>query len=515
MERRTTPFVPDFSTPERGQGRLNTLSAMTTGAVDGFDSKSCTGACATCPNRGKCSVQQGGAGCTGACATCPNRDKCAAQTAQEGCSGACATCPNRDKCGFKTRLCTHTLSQLSTHTFFTTPWSHTHTLRRAAAEHCPGTNSEQAGHASACEGCPNRKFCQTRNRFEPDEDTLAIRKRLEKVRHTVIVLSGKGGVGKSTFSAQLAFALAGHQLTAEDKARMRRELEQRRHRHPELEGKTAEEVAAIRAQEAEEAADVDAADEWQVGLMDVDICGPSIPTMLGIEDESIHGTSSGMTPAYVSDNLAAVSVGFLLDDADDAVVWRGPKKNGMIKQFLRDVDWGEYGLDWLVVDTPPGTSDEHLSVVQYLKGYADGAIIVTSPQDVALADVRKEVMFCRKVGLRVIGVVENMSGFICPCCHVCCFFLFENNLSFHFSYHLIPMRVCMNMIHRKSRRFSQRQAAVRRRWQRSLVCASWAAFRSIHSLRAPVTRASRTLLHTQTVRPPSSSSSSLTAFLRS
>lgn len=288
-----------------------------------------------------------------------------------------------------------------------------------AAEHCPGTNSEQAGHASACEGCPNRKFCQTRNRFEPDEDTLAIRQRLEKVRHTVIVLSGKGGVGKSTFSAQLAFALAGHQLTAEDKARMRRELEQRRHRHPELEGKTAEEVAAIRAREAEEEADVEAADEWQVGLMDVDICGPSIPTMLGIEDESIHGTSSGMTPAYVSDNLAAVSVGFLLDDDEDAVVWRGPKKNGMIKQFLRDVDWGEYGLDWLVVDTPPGTSDEHLSVVQYLKGYADGAIIVTSPQDVALADVRKEVMFCRKVGLRVIGVVENMSGFICPCCHVC------------------------------------------------------------------------------------------------
>ena len=122
-------------------------------------------------------------------------------------------------------------------------------------------------------------------------------------------------------------------------------------------------------------------------------------------------------PAEVSDNLAAVSVGFLLGDEDDAVVWRGPKKNGLIKQFLRDVDWGEYGLDWLVVDTPPGTSDEHLSVVQHLKSVADGAIIVTTPQDVALADVRKEVMFCRKVGLRIIGVVENMSGFVCPCCH--------------------------------------------------------------------------------------------------
>jgi len=321
--------------------------------------------------------------CTGACATCPNRDKCTSV-----CSGACATCPNRDKCGFKT-----------------------------PAEHCPGTNSEQAGHASACEGCPNRKFCQSRNRFEPDEDTLAIRKRLQKVRHTVIVLSGKGGVGKSTFSAQLAFALAGHELTDEDKARMKHEAELRKPQHPELDGKTEEEIKAMKEQFEEEEEDLDDVNEWQVGLMDVDICGPSIPTMLGIENESIHGTSSGMTPAYVSDNLAAVSVGFLLDDEEDAVVWRGPKKNGMIKQFLRDVDWGDYGLDWLVVDTPPGTSDEHLSVVQYLKGYADGAIIVTSPQDVALADVRKEIMFCRKVNIPVIGVVENMSGFICPCCH--------------------------------------------------------------------------------------------------
>lgn len=410
---------------------------------------------------------------------------------------------------------TFALSPTHTH-IFTTPSQdppfHTPThIHCAAADHCPGTNSEQAGHASACEGCPNRQFCQTRNRFAPDEDTLAIRQRLEKVRHTVIVLSGKGGVGKSTFSAQLAFALAGHQLTAEDKARMRRELEQRRHRHPELEGKTAEEIAAIRAQEAEEEADVDAADEWQVGLMDVDICGPSIPTMLGIEDESIHGTSSGMTPAYVSDNLAAVSVGFLLDDDDDAVVWRGPKKNGMIKQFLRDVDWGEYGLDWLVVDTPPGTSDEHLSVVQYLKGYADGAIIVTSPQDVALADVRKEVMFCRKVGLRVIGVVENMSGFICPCCHVC-----PVTLSFGPPPLFTAVRLSMHThIHRKSRRSSQRQAAVPRRWQRSWVCASSDGFRSTRSSHAPATRADRTLLHTRTARPPSSSSSSLMASLRS
>lgn len=347
--------------------------------------------------------------------------------------------PTATSAGSK-HVCVFTTPKTHRNTHFHNSQSQTHTQTQTAADHCPGTNSEQAGHASACEGCPNRQFCQTRNRFAPDEDTLAIRQRLERVRHTVIVLSGKGGVGKSTFSAQLAFALAGHRLTEEDRARMRRELAQRRHRHPELEGKTAEEVAAVRAREAEEAAAVDAAEEWQVGLMDVDICGPSVPTMLGIADESIHGTSSGMTPAYVSDNLAAVSVGFLLDDDDDAVVWRGPKKNGMIKQFLRDVDWGDDGLDWLVVDTPPGTSDEHLAVVEHILSAragsasagsaegssaeasgpsADGAVLVTTPQNVAVLDVRKELTFCRKLRVPVLGVVENMSGYVCPHCAAC------------------------------------------------------------------------------------------------
>lgn len=346
MQRRTTPFAPEYATatPAGGAGgHMGAFAAMMSGAPESFDATMCSGACATCPNRGKCAVQA---------------------------------------------------------------------VRETAAEHCPGPASENAGFASACAGCPNRQLCQARSRAEPDEDTLAIRRRLQKVRHTVVVLSGKGGVGKSTFSAQLAFALAAHRLTEADKARMKQELQQRRPQHPE-----GEEAARLKQEEEEEEEALEHAEAWEVGLMDVDICGPSIPTMLGIENEAIHGTSSGMTPAYVSDNLAAVSVGFLLGDEDDAVVWRGPKKNGLIKQFLRDVDWGDYGLDWLVVDTPPGTSDEHLSVVQHLKGVADGAIIVTTPQDVALADVRKEVMFCRKVGLRVIGVVENMSGFVCPCCH--------------------------------------------------------------------------------------------------
>lgn len=149
--------------------------------------------------------------------------------------------------------------------------------------------------------------------------------------------------------------------------------------------------------------------------MDVDICGPSIPTILGIAKEQVHASSSGWSPVYVQDNLGVMSVGFMLPSAKDAVMWRGPKKNGLISQFLKDVDWGE--LDYLIVDTPPGTSDEHLSVVQYLKeSEIDGAVLITTPQEVALQDVRREIDFCRKVGIRIIGLVENMSGFVCPNC---------------------------------------------------------------------------------------------------
>ncbi|KAG8558380.1 hypothetical protein GDO81_016966 [Engystomops pustulosus] len=189
---------------------------------------------------------------------------------------------------------------------------------------------------------------------------------MSTVKHKILVLSGKGGVGKSTFSAHLAHGLA------------------------EDEGK-------------------------QIALLDVDICGPSIPKIMGLEGEQVHQSGSGWSPVYVEDNLAVMSVGFLLGSPDDAVIWRGPKKNGMIKQFLRDVDWGE--VDFLIVDTPPGTSDEHLSVIQYLSGaHIDGAVIITTPQEVSLQDVRKEINFCLKVKLPIIGVVENMSGFICPKC---------------------------------------------------------------------------------------------------
>lgn len=152
-----------------------------------------------------------------------------------------------------------------------------------------------------------------------------------------------------------------------------------------------------------------------VGIMDTDICGPSIPKMMGVETETIHVSSTGWEPVWVSENLGVMSVQFMLPNRDDAVIWRGAKKNGLIKQFLKDVEWGE--MDYLVIDTPPGTSDEHLSVNSFLKeSGVDGAVLVTTPQEVSLLDVRKEIDFCRKAGIRILGLVENMSGFVCPKC---------------------------------------------------------------------------------------------------
>jgi len=235
-----------------------------------------------------------------------------------------------------------------------------------ANESCPGTESELAGKTSSCEGCPNQKICASAQPKLPDPAVQEVKWRLASVKHKIIVLSGKGGVGKSTFTSTLAFGFA---------------------------------------QDAEK----------QVGVLDIDICGPSIPRILGVEGEQVHQSGSGWSPVYVDDNLSVMSVGFLLNSADDAVIWRGPRKNGLIKQFLKDVDWGD--LDYLVIDTPPGTSDEHISLVQYLKETKiDGAVIITTPQQVSLLDVRKEIDFCRKVDLPIIGVVENMSGFVCPNC---------------------------------------------------------------------------------------------------
>lgn len=167
--------------------------------------------------------------------------------------------------------------------------------------------------------------------------------------------------------------------------------------------------------------------------MDLDICGPSIPLILGLSSHSVHASASGWQPAFVSEHLCAMSIGFLLPSTSSAVIWRGPKKNALIKQFLLDVDWtggladdfpsegpdaSAPNLDYMLIDTPPGTSDEHLSIVSLLAPTGlSGAILLTTPQEVSLQDVRKEISFCRKVNLPILGVVENMAGFVCPSCH--------------------------------------------------------------------------------------------------
>jgi Mrp family chromosome partitioning ATPase len=150
----------------------------------------------------------------------------------------------------------------------------------------------------------------------------------------------------------------------------------------------------------------------KVGLLDIDLHGPSIPTMMKIKNQSIGSDGKRMIPAEFA-GIKVMSVGFLLKNADDALIWRGPMKAGVIEQFLNQVAWGK--LDYLVVDSPPGTGDEPLSICQAIKT-PFAAVIVTTPQEVAAADVRKSVNFCRQLNIKVLGVIENMSGFICPEC---------------------------------------------------------------------------------------------------
>lgn len=166
-----------------------------------------------------------------------------------------------------------------------------------------------------------------------------------------------------------------------------------------------------------------------VALLDIDITGPSLPTMTNSALHSIHKSVYGYAPVSITDTLSVVSIAYMLPSQDTPVIWRGDKKSGMIIEFLRDVDWESCGgykneddqdrtLDYLIIDTPPGTTDEHISVIKYLKE-ADltGAIIVTTPQEVALQDVRKQINFCRKTNVPILGVIENMAGFVCPSCN--------------------------------------------------------------------------------------------------
>lgn len=194
------------------------------------------------------------------------------------------------------------------------------------------------------------------------EQDAAVNASLQKIKNKFLVMSGKGGVGKTSVSVNLAIALANK--------------------------------------------------GFNVGIMDVDIHGPDVPRMLGLEGILSVNTNRKLIPKRYSANLVAVSVESLMQNKDDAIIWRGPMKYAAIKQFIADVSWGQ--LDYLIIDSPPGTGDEPLTIAQKISDAK--TIIVTTPQEVSLADVRKSINFCKKLNIEIFGLIENMSSLTCPHC---------------------------------------------------------------------------------------------------
>ncbi|NLX19128.1 MAG: Mrp/NBP35 family ATP-binding protein, partial [Desulfobulbus sp.] len=216
---------------------------------------------------------------------------------------------------------------------------------------------------SSCGSSSQSNSCGSGDARLAQQD-IAITRSLGKIKNKILVMSGKGGVGKSTVAVNLALCLAkkGH----------------------------------------------------KVGLMDVDIHGPDVVRMLNLTGtlEAPANPDDLIPPLAFNENLKVVSLEYMMKDRDDAIIWRGPLKIQAIRQFLADMDWGE--LDYLIVDAPPGTGDEPLTVAQTIPGVH--AVVVTTPQAVALADVRKSINFCKAVNMPIVGVVENMAGFVCPHC---------------------------------------------------------------------------------------------------
>jgi len=205
---------------------------------------------------------------------------------------------------------------------------------------------------------------QTPGDKERSDQDKVIETKLSKILRKILVMSGKGGVGKSTVAGIVALILSNS-------------------------GKS-------------------------VGLLDIDLHGPSIPILMNVQG-GLDVSYGVVKPYRFSDNLGIVSIGMLTGEKDAAVIWRGPLKIGAIRQFISDIEWGD--LDYLIVDSPPGTGDEPLTVAQTITDAE--ALIVTTPQEISLADVRKSINFCRHVNMRILGVVENMSGFSCPHCKEC------------------------------------------------------------------------------------------------
>ncbi len=220
--------------------------------------------------------------------------------------------------------------------------------------------------SDSCKSCPTAGSCTPQDKQacgEKSEMEKDLERVLSRIKHKIVVLSGKGGVGKSTVSANIAMSLA--------KAGKR------------------------------------------VGLLDVDVHGPSIPRLLSLKGQTPRADNDNIEPVPYALNLWVMSTGFLLPSDSDAVIWRGPVKIGVIRQFIQNVNWGD--LDFLVVDCPPGTGDEPLTVMQLL-GPDAKAVVVTTPHMLAVDDVRRSITFVGLVGAQVLGIVENMSGFVCPDC---------------------------------------------------------------------------------------------------
>ncbi|MBP2143429.1 Mrp family chromosome partitioning ATPase [Methanococcus voltae] len=220
------------------------------------------------------------------------------------------------------------------------------------AEECSG-NCDSCGQSSGCSD--TKKMIEQQNKV--------IREKMDKIKHKIAIVSGKGGVGKSTVTVNLAATL--NQMG------------------------------------------------YSVGVLDGDIHGPNIPQMLGVHDVQPTGDENGIMPIVTQQGIKTMSIGYFLPDQDSPIIWRGPKASGAIKQFLSDVSWGE--LDFLLIDTPPGSGDIQLTTLQSIPDI-DGMVIVTTPEEVSVMDARKSVGTAKVLEIPIIGLVENMSGFVCPHC---------------------------------------------------------------------------------------------------
>lgn len=227
-------------------------------------------------------------------------------------------------------------------------------------EKCPGVEAGMAGKADSCKGCPNAKICAS---SKPDEDIQIIKERLSTFKLIISVLSGKGGVGKSTITRNIASSIAKQ--------------------------------------------------GFNTLILDFDLSGPSIPRLTNTQDDFIYQSNATFKPILVENNLSAISVGHLEKFDDEIHIFNSNIKNHAIKKILKLCDFS--GFDAMVIDTPPNITEEHLALVNYIKPHC--CVIVTTPQKLSLNDVRRQISFSKKVGIEIIGLIENMSRFVCPKCN--------------------------------------------------------------------------------------------------